>query len=754
MPATDRLKNGRLALCLLLPFVAGAAHALDIDYDSRRAAELRRCDDSQYHGRVDAARQCYGALLNAPNLLVRAEAAYALGDFDTANVAFRAAAAADARATLPRVRWGRMYLSAGLYGDAVSLFQEAMALDADDLGARLGMARLAVERFDGDVQEELDELLADNPDLVEPHLLAARMAVERGDYDVAEREAKRAQQIAAQQNLPPLEALGLLAVADEVRERDPAAHIREALAYNPRYGDMFVQLGYFNVIRRLYVEADAWLQRGLEVEPESWTVQREYGLNLMRLGRVAEARQHLIQAFNTGPKNTATENTLTLLDSLDKFDSIRTTSPALNLQLRKDEIPTLGPYAQQLAADSIEALSRRYGYRPSGPVTIEIYPDHDDFAVRTAGLPGIGLLGVTFGNLVIMDSPSGRKRGEFHWGSVLWHEMAHVFTLGVTQNRVPRWFSEGMSVYEEWTSGPTPGVNMTPDIIESFIAGQFLPVAILDEGFIRPTYENQVQVSYQQAGLICYFAAQHWGVDRLVSMLRMFDGKTTTAEAIRRAFEVAPEEFDRQFNEFMNKRYAAFIADPKRWPDLMERAHRLLDARNWDAARDAAQAAITLLPEFTSGGSAYIVLAGALEGAGDKAGAINALQAWRQAGGWDPDSLRGLAKLLLEAKRDNEAAEVLAAVNFADPLTTEGHDQLGQLLLAQSQGDAALREFQVLLSLQPDDTAVANYGMARAYRIKGDQQQARRHVLESLETAPNYRPAQHLLLEMTGEKAQ
>jgi tetratricopeptide (TPR) repeat protein len=237
-------------------------------------------------------------------------------------------------------------------------------------------------------------------------------------------------------------------------------------------------------------------------------------------------------------------------------------------------------------------------------------------------------------------------------------------------------------------------------------------------------------------------------------MLRTFDGRTTTADAIRTVLEISPEEFDKQFNEFMSKRYAAYIADPKRWPDLMERAHRMLDARNWVEARDAAQAAVTMFPEFTSGGSAYIVLAEALEGAGDVSGSIGALQSWRAAGGWDPAGLRKLGALLLAAKRDAEAAEVLAAVNYADPLVTEGHDQLGQRLLAQNKGDAALREYQVLSRLQPDDTVIANYGMARAYRIKGDQQQARRHLLESLETAPNYRPAQHLLLEMTGEKAQ
>lgn len=749
--------NGRhpiltaLALLLALPLAAPAA---DIDYDPRRPDELRSCDEDQHHGRVDAARPCYTRLLGSTNPLVRAEAAFALGDLPAANDLFRAAVAAQPESTLARVRWGRLNTSIGQYGDAVQLFREALEIDEEDIGARVALARVSVERFDGDIQEELDSLLEDDPDLLEAHLIASRLAIERGRYEDAVSEARRAQQLATRRNLPPLEALALLATVEVVSEGDPAPFVREALAYNPRYGEMFVLLGYFNVIRRLYVEADVWLQRAVEVAPELPAAQRELGLNLMRLGRLEEARRHLVRAYDGDPYNASTVNTLQLLDSLDRFEIVSSTSPALNLLLRKDELPTLGPYAQQLAASAITTLSRRYRYTPSGPVTIEMYPDHDDFAVRTAGLPGIGLLGVTFGDLVLMDSPSGRQRGEFHWGSVLWHEMAHVFTLGATQNRVPRWFSEGISVYEEWTSGPTPGVNMTPDILDAFIAGQFLPVAILDQGFVRPTYEDQIQVSYQQAGLICYFAAQRWGPDRLVSMLHMFDGETSTAAAIQRAFEVSPEEFDKQFNEFMKQRYAAYIADPKRWPDLMERAHRLLEARNWSEARDAAQAAITMFPEFTSGGSAYLVLAEALEGAGDKPGAIAALQSWRKAGGWDPDGLRKLGAMLLEAKREPEAAEVLAAVNYADPLTTEGHDQLGQLLLAQNQGDAALREFQVLKHLRPDDTAVANYGMARAYRIKGDQQLARRHLLESLETAPNYRPAQHLLLEMTGEKAQ
>ena len=224
-------------------------------------------------------------------------------------------------------------------------------------------------------------------------------------------------------------------------------------------------------------------------QPDLPAAQRELGLNLMRLGRLDEARAHLVTAYRGRSLQRRHGQHAEAARQPGQVRHHPRRRPPLNLQLRKDELADAGSVRAAAGHAALATLSRRYGYTPSGPVTVEIYPDHDDFAVRTAGLPGIGLLGVTFGNLVIMDSPSGRKRGEFHWGSTLWHEMAHVFTLGVTQNRVPRWFSEGLSVYEEWTSGPTPGVNMTPDILDAFIADQFLPVATAGRRFhaARPT---------------------------------------------------------------------------------------------------------------------------------------------------------------------------------------------------------------------------------------------------------------------------
>lgn len=730
-----------------------SAAAADIDYDSRRPAALRRCDEPAHRGRVEQARNCYRNLLRSTDLHVRAEAQFALDDLRAANDTFREAVAANPGAVLPRLRWARLFMQAGQFNDAVALLREVLEVAPEDKGARLGMARLGLARFEGDVSDDIRELLREDDTLVEAYLIQANIDIEAGHYDEAVRSASRARELAVQQGLPPLEALTLLAAVEVMRNRDPAALVREVLDYNPRYGSLFETLGRFEVMRRRYREANEWLSRIPQVQPELWSGRRELGLNLMRLGRLEEARGHLVASYEGDPFNVVTSNTLRLLDSLVNYDFIRVEEPDLVLQLHKSESAALRPYVEQIARESIASFARRYGYMPTVPITIELYKDHADFEVRTAGLTGIGLLGVTFGHLLAMDSPSGQRRGDFHWGSVLWHEMAHVFTLSATEHRVPRWLSEGLSVYEEWTSGPTPGVSVSTRTLERFRDGAFLPVADIDLGFMRPTYEGQVQVSYEQAGLMCLFAAERFGFERVAQFLRTFrDPSMTTAAAIRAVFGVAPEEFDAEFTRYMQERFAAYLKDPSRWSELMRRAHTMLEGRNWAGAREAAQAAITMLPEYTASGSAYEVLAAAEEGAGNIPAAIAAWEEWRKAGGWNPSGMRKLGELLVAQKRHAEAAEVLAAVNWSDPLEPDNHDRLGRLLIEQKRGAEALREYEVLLALKPLDTAAAHYGMARALRLTGDEARAKRYLLQSLETAPNYRPAQRLLLEMTGER--
>ena len=118
-------------------------------------------------------------------------------------------------------------------------------------------------------------------------------------------------------------------------------------------------------------------------------------------------------------------------------------------------------YALPLAKDALADAVGAYEFTPNGPILIEMFPKHDDFAVRTLGLPGmIGALGACFGRVVTLDSPQARPPGTFSTGATLWHELAHVITLQMSKQRVPRWLTEGISVCEEGAARPEWGREM------------------------------------------------------------------------------------------------------------------------------------------------------------------------------------------------------------------------------------------------------------------------------------------------------
>ncbi|HWK74663.1 MAG TPA: tetratricopeptide repeat protein [Povalibacter sp.] len=765
-----RYVAGVVAGGLLCSFLS--VHAQSIDYDPRRANELRACDDHQYRGRTAEAKQCYSLLLDqSRSAAVRAEAAWQLGDVQRANQLFRAALRGAERPVQTRVRWGYLYLQTHQYADAQKLFSEALELSPNDIQARLGMAHVYADQFEGEARPLIEQLLSEDDQIFAAHLLAARMSLEEGRLDDADRSLDRAAKIADAKQLPPLEVYSLRAVFDLMRGRDSAAMHRDAwvrrvLGYNPRYGAVYEQLARFEVTRRRYREATPLLRKAVEIQPDLWSAHAQLGANLLRLGEIDEARQHLVAAYEGDPYSPTIVNTLRLLDRVNEVETsvakipLPTGAPEdvadveVRLRLNRKESQALRPYVLEVARDSITAFSQRYGFRPREPVTVELYPDHDDFAVRVAALPGIGLLGVTFGYLVAMDSPSGRATGDFNWGSTLWHEMAHVFTLEMTDHRVPRWLSEGVSVFEEWRTGPAPGVVVTPDVITALEQNLLLPVAQLDAGFIRPQYPNQVQVSYTQAGLICLFIEQRWGFEQLPALLRQFTRETTTQAAIEATFKLPAAEFDRQFVEFVRQRYATLLARREDWQKSYRAALKARNEQRWPDVIAPARQAIEIYPEHTGPDSPYLILAQALEKTGDRNGATDVVLQYRKAGGWEPGALRELAAWLVAANRREEAIDALAAVNYSDPLNHEQHLTLGEQLLAAGRAEDSMREFQVSLALNGLNAAMANFGMARALRVLGDMPASRRHLLDALATAPHYKPAQDLLLQMVEERQE
>ena len=119
------------------------------------------------------------------------------------------------------------------------------------------------------------------------------------------------------------------------------------------------------------------------------------------------------------------------------------------------------------------------------PTTVEIFPDQKDFAVRTFGMPGNpGYLGVCFGSVITANSPASQAPNPANWEDVLWHEFCHVVTLNATKNRMPRWLSEGISVYEERQANPAWGERMNLAYREMILDGKLTPLGKLSGAFL------------------------------------------------------------------------------------------------------------------------------------------------------------------------------------------------------------------------------------------------------------------------------
>jgi tetratricopeptide (TPR) repeat protein len=276
---------------------------------------------------------------------------------------------------------------------------------------------------------------------------------------------------------------------------------------------------------------------------------------------------------------------------------------------------------------------------------------------------------------------------------------------------------------------------------------KFLPVADLDEGFIRPTYDNQVIVSYMQAGLICEFIATDYGQDALVAMLTRFREGDTTVPALEAALGITAAEFDGAFALHVDALYGTLFANLDDWMKAQQEVLQYANEADWERVREPAELAIQLLPEYVDSGSAYLYLARAEREAGDMAAARATLATYQQFGGYAPEALMQFARWQVADGETDAAIATFEAVLQVAPLERNVHAELGDLLLASRPGDA-LREFEVLAALAPHDEAGLKLRLARAHLALGERDKAMEFLLYALEIAPNYREAQQLLLEI------
>jgi tetratricopeptide (TPR) repeat protein len=111
--------------------------------------------------------------------------------------------------------------------------------------------------------------------------------------------------------------------------------------------------------------------------------------------------------------------------------------------------------------------------------------------------------------------------------------------------------------------------------------------------------------------------------------------------------------------------------------------------------------------------------------------------------------LKQLAQLETEAGHPEKAILALEEINLVYPEDQESHRQLGALLLKASRASDAVQEYRAVLALKPADIASAHFDLALALNTDHKTSEAKDQVLLALEAAPNFKPAQQLLLKLS-----
>ena len=739
-------------------------------------SDLRRAEVLTLIGQEDRANPIYESFVTyytdhdpktARELTLIARALVHLERYQDANDMYRSAIEADSNYLEAQLGAAELFTQKYAYGDAALFLDDALKINPNSARVFLTVARN--KRLDGDAETSaaLNKALTINPNLVDAIALKAAMSLEASRIDEASADIDKALKI----NPRSLEAHSLKAAMLYLQDKDFEPEVAATLAISPKHGEVYNTLSHYATITRRTEQAAQFARRATEISPRLWDAHLNLGMALLRLGQMDTGREAVEKAFKGDPFNVWAKNSLDLLDSMRDFKETKR-GPFI-IKAAAQESDVLSPYAANLLEEAAAKLTAKYRFTPKGPIIIEIFNNHEDFAVRTLGIPGLGALGVCFGFVIAQDSPSAREAGEFNWGSTLWHEYTHVITLQMTDYRIPRWFSEGLSVYEERRARPGWGDDWNPLFVRAFMEKRWFKMADLDAGFQRPKSPQDVPIAYFQASQVCEFITERYGFDAILRMLTMYRDKAKTPDVLQQVLKLSESDFDREFAAYIEskvKPLQAALLTPTNNAASLSKAEVLKALETQDtfalriraaellAADGDTQGAVVhyiraleLFPFVSGKGNPYESLAKLLEAKGDREQAAKTLDSLVKTDENNLEALKTIARLRLALGERQQALDALQASFFISPFDYKLHTQAGELSLEMKDYAKALTEFQVALALAPPNVAEANYNVAAAFHALGRQPEAKRAVLRALEAAPRYDKAQELLLRIVGQ---
>ncbi len=663
--------------------------------------------------------------------IVFANIAIDKGDFQLAATQFRAAL--KLTPGNPDIHFGLAQSFGGSDTEkATEYLNTALRIDPNHIPSNLYLVeqKISEENY-SDAVKNIDQILKINP--TQPRSLAYRAVVAHLQNKPADEKKFRDLALSTWKSNPEVDHLIGEKLSQKYRFAEGAEYQRRALIYDRNYLPAKIQLAQ----------------------------------DLLRLGKESEGWKLADEVYQSDGYNILAHNLVTLRSNITEFKTIAADGFVVRMSPREAEI--YGDQVLALLSQAKKQLCKKYDFKVSKPIVVEIFPKQQDFAIRTFGLPGgAGFLGVCFGKVITMNSPSSQGATPTNWKSVLWHEFCHVVTLQKTKNKMPRWLSEGISVYEERLANPAWGQSMNAQFKQMILGPDLTPVSKLSGAFLQPKSAAHLQFAYYESSLAVQFLVEKHGpkvinrilvdlglgmtinqaLDRYTGSIKLLD-KEFADYAKKLANEFAPgvEFKPPKISGPLNIQTAQKIVDknPKNYFVLQQLAQLHIETQNFTAAKSVVDKMLKLHPE---GDASHALLARIARETNDLALEKSSLQKFVAKNSDSYSSRLRLAQIAFEANQWDETMKQARESVAINPLLPAPHRLLAIAGEKTTRPEVIVAAMRALLQLDPIDPAQAHYQYAVALNAVGEKKQARRQVLKALEHAPRFIKAHQLLLKL------
>ncbi|MBS1120923.1 MAG: repeat-containing protein [Deltaproteobacteria bacterium] len=630
---------------------------------------------------------------NPDEMYELAEAARYTSQYKLANDAFREVVKQRPQMTEAGVEWADLFLQKYAAPLAEQTLEDVFKVNPNHPDAHAAMAEVIVEtRYDlAAVRHHLNTALGQNPKNARALKVRASIEIDQNQWDVARKTLDSVLAV----NKEDVEAIAMKATIAWLRDDTKLydAERQNAFAVNPGYAELYRIVSRSAVREHRYVEAIELEKQAVKLKPDFYEAMAGAGLGYLRLGMEKEGVEWLDKSWSGDQYNVRTFNTRKLFrETIPKEYTVSTTK-SFRIRYHNEEKPVFSRYLEPTMERAFADMVKRYGFTPKLPVTLELYADKDDYGIRTVGLPDIGALGVCFGQVITAMSPA---TGDINWGMVLWHELGHVFAIQLSNSRVPRWFTEGLSEYETLIASPSWRRENDSDLYGAVLNGTLPSIGALNSEFMQPD-TSAVVVAYYQSAVTIEYLAQTYGFPKIVEGLKLFGKGKETPEVLKTLTGKTIAQLDADFRKYLDirlKPYAGTFKLPTRGFDDITKLEIAVDAAPKDAkakanlalghyyagdadkAKVAAQAALALDGKQPI---ARFVLAEIAVHANDSAKAKQLYQGLA-ADGFDNADLRArLAQIAENAGKLDELENQLCAAKKLDPERSFPYQELAQL---------------------------------------------------------------------------